>query len=115
MVSGCAGKGEGPYSSAAESGRQPEKAERLNLQAAEAIEKDPVKAERLLREALNCDLYNGPAHNSLGTLLLKQGKLYGAASELEWARKLLPGHPDPRMNLALTLELAGRADEAITT
>lgn len=29
--------------------------------------------------------------------------------------KLLPAHPDPRMNLAYTLELAGRTDEAITT
>jgi len=27
----------------------------------------------------------------------------------------MPGHPDPRMNLALTLERAGRTDEAIQT
>jgi Flp pilus assembly protein TadD len=26
---------------------------------------------------------------------------------------MMPGHPDPRMNLALTLERAGRIDEAI--
>jgi Tfp pilus assembly protein PilF len=32
-----------------------------------------------------------------------------------FARKLLPGHPDPRMNLALTLERAGRIDEAART
>lgn len=25
----------------------------------------------------------------------------------------MPGHPDPRLNLALTLERAGRADDAI--
>lgn len=25
----------------------------------------------------------------------------------------MPGHPDPRMNLALTLEKAGRVDEAL--
>ena len=31
------------------------------------------------------------------------------------ARKLMPGHPGPRMNLALTLEQAGRTDEAIQT
>src|SRR5262245_62235381 len=30
-----------------------------------------------------------------------------------WSARLLPGHPDPRMNLALTLEKAGRTDEAI--
>lgn len=27
--------------------------------------------------------------------------------------KLMPGHPDPRMNLAMTLEFAGRTDEAL--
>ena len=27
----------------------------------------------------------------------------------------MPGHPDPRMNLALTLERAGRIDEALDT
>ena len=27
----------------------------------------------------------------------------------------MPGHPDPRMNLALTLEQAGQTDEAIQT
>jgi tetratricopeptide (TPR) repeat protein len=69
----------------------------------------------LLREALGADLFFGPAHNNLGVLYLKQGKLYEAASEFEWARKLMPGHPDPRMNLALTLEQAGKTDEAIAT
>ena len=46
-------------------------------------------------------------------LYLQQGKLYEAAGEFEWARKLMPGHPDPRMNLAVALERAGRIDEAI--
>jgi Flp pilus assembly protein TadD len=47
--------------------------------------------------------------------MLQQGKYYEAANEFEWARKLMPGHPDPRMNLALTLEKAGRVDEALAT
>jgi len=47
--------------------------------------------------------------------MLHKGLLYEAASEFEWARKLMPGHPDPRMNLALTLERAGRIDEALAT
>ena len=46
-------------------------------------------------------------------LFLEQGKLYEAAHEFEWARKLLPGHPDPRVNLALVMEEAGRTDEAL--
>jgi tetratricopeptide (TPR) repeat protein len=73
---------------------------------------DPAKAEALLREALTADLYHGPAHNNLGVLFLKQDRLYEAAGEFEWARKLLPGHPDPRLNLSLTLESAGRFDQA---
>ena len=79
------------------------------------IESEPEKAEALLHEALTADLYHGPAHNNLGVLYLKQGRLYEAAHEFEWARKLMPGHPDPRMNLAFTLEQAGRFDEALVT
>ena len=48
-------------------------------------------------------------------LHLEAGRLYEAAEEFEWARKLVPGHPDPRMNLALTLEQAGKTDQAIQT
>src|SRR5215510_4792338 len=35
------------------------------------------------------------------------------ARVMTWAKRLLPGHPDPRMNLALTLERAGRTDQAL--
>jgi type IV pilus assembly protein PilF len=79
----------------------------------EVAAKDPTKAERILCEALAADLYHGPAHNNLGVLMLKTGRLFEAANEFEWARKLLPGHPDPRMNLALTFERAGRGEEAL--
>lgn len=89
------------------------RADELNQQAAEVMSGDTAKAEKLLREALAADLYHGPAHNNLGVLFLKQRKLYEAAGEFEWARKLLPGHPDPRLNLSLALESAGRYDQAI--
>lgn len=75
--------------------------------------KDPIKAEKHLREALAADLYHGPAHNNLGVLLLSRGELYAAAEEFEWAKRLMPGHPDPRVNLALALERAGRTDDAL--
>jgi tetratricopeptide (TPR) repeat protein len=88
-------------------------AEQLNRRAADLIVSDPDAAEALLREALTRDLFFGPAHNNLGVLYLKQDKLYEAANEFEWARKLLPGNPDPRINLALVLERAGRTDEAL--
>ncbi len=102
-----------PYTASTEFARDPIKAQRLTLEAAAISDVDPAKAESLLREALTADLYHGPAHNNLGVLYLKQGKLYEAAGEFEWARKLLPGHPDPRLNMAITLERAGQIDEAI--
>ncbi len=88
-------------------------AERLTREAAELIETDPGYAESLLREALVADPYHGPAHNNLGVLFLSAGRLYEAAGQFEWARKSMPGRPEPRMNLAMTLERAGRYNEAL--
>jgi tetratricopeptide (TPR) repeat protein len=115
LLCGCAssGRGSSPYTPLGEADRNTAEAERLTREAAEIMEKNPAKAEKLLREALAKDLYHGPAHNNLGVLFLARGDLYGAASEFEWSRKLMPGHPDPRINLALTLERAGRIDEAM--
>src|SRR5438552_2922038 len=116
LLAGCgAHRRASPYAPAAEADRDGEKAQKLNAEAAKLMDSDPAKAEKKLREALTADLYHGPAHNNLGVLYLKQGALYSAASEFEWAKKLLPGHPDPRMNLALTLERAGRTDDALAT
>ena len=123
-VSGCAGqRATGPYSPIAAGTRDTAKATRLNTEAAELLNQATAKngaatmakAESLLREALNADLYFGPAHNNLGVIFLGRDELYEAAAEFEWARKLMPGHPDPRVNLAFTLESAGRTDEAIAT
>lgn len=113
-VGGCAStQRSDPYAPLTEADRDSTLAGRLNEQASDLMDKDPGQAENLLRKALAADLYCGPAHNNLGVLLLRRGDLYGAASEFEWARKLLPGHPDPRMNLAMTLEAAGRTDDAL--
>ena len=95
--------------------RNPLRAQELTLEAADLIESDPAEAESLLRDALVADLFHGPAHNNLGILYLQQGKLYEAANEFEWARKLMPGHPDPRINLALVLERGGQIDEAMAS
>lgn len=111
LLSACS-RSLGPYAPQTEAARDSFKAQKLTQQAAK--ETDLEKAESLLREALTADLYHGPAHNNLGVLLLTRGDLYGAASEFQWAQKALPGHPDPRMNLALTLEKAGRTDEALS-
>ncbi|HYE63784.1 MAG TPA: tetratricopeptide repeat protein [Phycisphaerales bacterium] len=116
LLGGCSSSKPGsPYAGVSEAERNPTEADRLNQEAVAVIDSDPAKAEDLLRRALGADLYHAPAHNNLGTLLLQRGKLYEAAGEFEWAKKLMPGHPDPRMNLALTLEVAGRTEEAIDT
>lgn len=109
---GCASRS-GPYQPADPQRRDTAKAESLTRQAADLIETDPAEAERLLRAALTADLFHGPAHNNLGVIYLNAGKLYEAAGEFEWARKLMPGHPDPRLNLGLALERGGRIDEAL--
>ena len=115
LLTGCAMRSGSPYATPQEVSRNSLRAQELTREAAELLDHDPQKAERLLREALTADLYYGPGHNNLGVIYLKQGQLYEAANEFEWARKLMPGHPDPRMNLALTLERAGRIEEALAT
>ncbi len=113
LVASCAAHSRSVYDPQTETARDPAKAQALTMKAADLIARDPTKAEKLLREALAADLYHGPAHNNLGVIYLSQGKLYDATGEFEWAKKLLPGLPDPRMNLALTLERAGRTDQAL--
>lgn len=108
------GKARGPYTSTAEQRRDIAAAERIYQHAVQEIaDRDFASAETLLREALTQDLYHGPAHNNLGVILLQQGKLYDAAEEFEWSRKLMPGHPEPRVNLAITLERGGRHQDAL--
>jgi len=102
----------GPYSTPTQVSRDTTAAERLSREAANVIEADLDKAEALLREALTKDLFYGPAHNNLGVVFLKQDKLYEAANEFEWARKLLPDSPDPRVNLGIAMERAGRTSDA---
>lgn len=111
-LASCRATTAGPYSPLAEGSRDTSAAEKLNRKAADLIDTAPADAESLLREALTKDVFYGPAHNNLGVVYMNQGKLYEAANEFEWARKLLPDSPDPRVNLALTMERAGRSEDA---
>ena len=113
LLVGCSATHAGPYAPPAEIERDTALAEALTREALDFLDQDAERAEALLREALTADLYHGPAHNDLGVLYLNQSKLYEAANEFEWARKLMPGHPDPRLNLGLTLERAGRFEQAL--
>lgn len=117
LAASCASRSASPYGvsdpAAAARARDTARAEALTREAAGIIDAEPQRAESLLREALAADIFHAPAHNNLGVLLLARNDLYAAAEEFEWAKRLLPSHPDPRLNLAITLERAGRVDEAI--
>ena len=110
---GCRATSPTAYTPPSEERRDTARAEALTREAADLITSDPARAEALLRNALAADIFHGPAHNNLGVVFLERGELYEAAHEFEWARKLMPGKADPRMNLALTLETAGRVEEAL--
>jgi tetratricopeptide (TPR) repeat protein len=114
-TAGCRSTAPSPYTTPTEVSRSTVEAEALSRKGADVADDDPNEAEALFRQALAKDLYYGPAHNNLGVLYLKEKKLYEAANEFEWARKLMPGHPDPRVNLALTLEMAGKVEEALAS
>jgi Tfp pilus assembly protein PilF len=109
----CSSAPSGPYRTPGDGDRDPAKAEQLAREGADLVKSEPTQAESLLRAALTADLFCGPAHNNLGVFFLRGGKLYEAAHEFEWARKLMPGVPSPRTNLALTLERAGHFQEAL--
>jgi tetratricopeptide (TPR) repeat protein len=114
-LTGCS-DARGPYADNASQPRDVVKAEeRYQAAVTQLAEKTPddEKTEKLLREALGFDLYHGAAHNNLGVLLLRKDRLYDAAEEFEWARKLLPGHPEPRVNLAIALDRGGKHQEAL--
>lgn len=112
-LAGCTSSSRSPYTTTSDAPRNPLEAQRLTQEAAPILETNPDKAQRLLREALSADLFHGPAHNNLGVIHLARGEMYLAAEEFEWARRLMPGHPDPRLNLAMTLERVGRINDAI--
>ncbi len=92
--------------------RRPDVAARLADQATPLLGTDDEEAASLLLQAIQADPFCGMAHNNLGVIELNRGHLYEAATEFESARRLLPGHPGPRCNLALVYEEAGRLDDA---
>jgi len=112
-IASCRSTSTNPYTAPTEGSRHTVEAEKLSREGADLTESDPKTAEARFREALSKDLFYGPAHNNLGVLYLKQQRLYEAANEFEWAKKLMPGHPDPRVNLAITLEMAGKVEDAL--
>jgi Tfp pilus assembly protein PilF len=98
---------------AADPHRDADTARRENARGVAFIDKgDYEHAEGALKNALAADIMCGPAHNNLGKFYYRQGKLYLAAWEFQYAMKLMPNQPEPPNNLGLVFEAAGKLDEA---
>ena len=94
--------------------RDEETARRRNVEAIDRLERGKLeKAEKLVQEALIADVTFGPAHNTLGRIYYEQGKLYLAAWEFEYARRMMPDQPEPLNNLGLVFEAAEKLDMAV--
>ncbi len=97
----------------------PAAAEQLAVQAGRLLDSDPEKAEQMLRDALRLDPSCGVAYNNLGVIAMNRPSnsaapdLFAAAEYFQAAARLMPGRPDPRMNLGLVMERAGRLDDAL--
>lgn len=119
VMAGCASsKNKSPVSEYQTVGKDPrrdtEAARAENTRAVQAIEKgDYDKAEAALKRALTADIMFGPAHNNLGKVYYRQNKLYLAAWEFEYAAKLMTHQAEPRNNMGLVFEAAGKWNEAV--
>ncbi|MBX9926416.1 MAG: tetratricopeptide repeat protein [Hyphomicrobiaceae bacterium] len=97
----------------------PAAAEQLAVHAGRLLESDPIKAEEMLQDAVRLDPACGVAYNNLGVIAMKGPSnsaipdLFAAAEYFQAAARLMPGRPDPRMNLGLVMERAGRLDDAL--
>jgi len=118
-LTGCASnKGHGDPAEYQTVGKDPRRdtdaAKADNLRAVQALAKnDYPHAETALKKALAEDIMFGPAHNNLGKVYFHQNKLYLAAWEFEYAAKLMPHVIEPKNNIGLVFEAAGKWDQAV--
>ena len=85
-----------------------------NATAVALLEKgDDTAAESALKRALAADVMFGPAHNNLGKIYYRQNKFYLAGWEFEYASKLMPHHAEPKNNMGMVFEVAGKYDDAV--
>lgn len=91
-----------------------EGATRANEQGLAYLDSDALhKAEDAFKSAIELDDDFGPAYNHLGKVYFLQRKYYVAAHHFDRAATLMPTHPAPQYNLGLTLQAAGKTDDAI--
>jgi tetratricopeptide (TPR) repeat protein len=75
-------------------------------------DRDPVEAERALRKAIAADSTAMEAYALLGQLLITQGRLDQARTELEGMVKVDPKSVGTRTALAVVLQLQNKTDQA---
>ncbi len=118
ILSACASQRPAP-SSGDSAIPDPAAAEQLAVQAGRLLDSEPAKAEAMLQEAVRLDPACGVAYNNLGVIAMNRPSssaapdLFAAAEYFQAAGRLMPGRPDPRMNLGLVMERAGRLDDAL--
>jgi len=93
--------------------RDPEAAAAAYQHGVMVMDEDPETAREHFRRAVRADGDLGAAWNNLGVLAMEDGDLGVAVRALERARMLLPGDPDPRINLALALYRGGNVSGAL--
>jgi Tfp pilus assembly protein PilF len=118
LLAGCSSKKPPEAPNYQTVGRDPrrdtETARTENAKALAQMDKgDWSKAEDSLKKALAADVMFGPAHNNLGKIYYRQNKLYLAAWEFEYAAKLMPHQAEPKNNMGLVFEAAGKWNEAV--
>lgn len=93
--------------------RNTDTAMRLHHRGVELLKQGQYEqAETAFRDALQADLFHGPAHNNLGITYFEQKKYYLAAWEFQFAVKLMPEQPRPKNNLGMVFEAVGKLEEA---
>lgn len=113
ILSGCVSPAGGPGVPRPSVARDPYRAGRLNAEGLSLAGQGCfAEAESVFRDAIGADAFCGQAHCNLGLVLLEQKRFYEAATQLEFACRLMPKASQPRHNLGVLYEKVGRFELA---
>jgi Tfp pilus assembly protein PilF len=114
LLAGCdAVTGDSGIRTAPDPRRNTPLAKQLTAQGANLLGQEKYEeAEAKLKEAVEADLFYGPAHNNLGLAHFHQQEFYDAAWQLQQAADLMPTQAEPRNNLGLVFEAVGKLRQA---
>lgn len=107
------GRAAGAVQSAVDLTRDTDQARHHNREACAMLDRDDLSgAQKEVKLALAADPTFGPAHNTQGVLCYRRKDYYQAAVEYQAAAGFMPKKAEPRNNLGLVLESAGRLEDA---